>query len=73
MDMVNSFPFKEVSVGYRTVTLFSSDELEKAQIGYCIDTNGQSLTGNGDGDWLQSWLVIGYEDETGDPIFIDIF
>ncbi|SDP15189.1 hypothetical protein SAMN04487897_14028 [Paenibacillus sp. yr247] len=72
LDMVNSFPLKEVSIGYRTVTLFSSDELEKAQIGYSIDKNGQSLTGNADGDWLQSWLVIGYEDETGDPIFIDI-
>ena len=25
----------------------------------------------GFGDWRESWLVIGYEDECGDPIFID--
>jgi hypothetical protein len=71
LDAVNSFPFNEVSVGYRLVTLFTADELEEAQIGYSIDINGQSLTGTGDGDWHPSWLVIGNEDETGDPIFID--
>jgi hypothetical protein len=30
------------------------------------------LTGDQDGDWLQKWIVIGYEDLCGDPIFIDI-
>lgn len=71
LDVVNSFPFNEVSIGYRIVTLFSSNELGEAQLGYSVDINGQSLAGTGDGDWHPSWLVIGNEDETGDPIFID--
>lgn len=29
------------------------------------------MIGENDGDWLKSWLVIGYEDYCGDPIFID--
>jgi hypothetical protein len=71
LDVGNSFPFYEVSIGYRAVTLFAADELEEAQIGYSIDINGQFLTGTGDGDWYSSWRVIGNKDETGDPIFID--
>ena len=71
LDVINSFQFNEVSLGYRTVTLFSSEDLEEAQLGYSVDIDGQSLVGTEEGDWLSSWLVIGNEDETGDPIFID--
>lgn len=71
IDLINSFSIKEVSLGYRTVTLFLSEDLEEAQLGYSVDIDGQSLAGTDEGDWLSSWLVIGYEDETGDPIFID--
>ncbi|MGV2941536.1 hypothetical protein AB5I83_18185 [Mesobacillus sp. LC4] len=71
LDTINSIQFKEVSLGYRTVTIFPSQDLDEAQIGYSIDYDGQLLSGMGEGGWLSSWLVIGNEDETGDPIFID--
>ena len=38
---------------------------------FSIDYNRQLLSGMGEWDWRYSWLVIGSEDETGDPIFID--
>jgi hypothetical protein len=71
LDTINSIQFKEVSLGYRTVTIFPSQDLNEAQLGYSIDYDGQLLSGMGEGDWRSSWLVIGNEDETGDPIFID--
>jgi hypothetical protein len=51
--------FDEVSLGWRTVTLIPAEELSEAQAGY-----------SGPG-WASSWLVIGYEDQLGDPIFVD--
>jgi|Tabmets5t2r1_1033131.scaffolds.fasta_scaffold52389_2 hypothetical protein len=49
----------EVSFGYTTVTLHPAEELESAQAGY----EG--------GDWRETWLAIGHEDLTGDPLFVD--
>ena len=53
------------SLGYTTVHLHPVAELPAAQQGYGIVPEGV------DTDWLPEWLVIGYEDCTGDPIFID--
>jgi hypothetical protein len=61
----------EVSFGYTTIRIFRASELEPQQVGYSITPTGQSLTGDEDGDWRKNWLVIGYEDLCGDPIFID--
>lgn len=71
LNALKTVPFKEVSIGYRTVILFSPEELENKQIGYSVDSVGQSLVGDKNGDWQSSWIVIGYEDEMGDPIFVD--
>jgi len=61
----------EVSIGYETIRMYKGPELESAQVGYAVTPAGESLTGDGDGDWLSKWLVIGYEELCGDPIFID--
>jgi hypothetical protein len=61
----------KVSLGYTTIRIFRASELGPQQVGYSITPTGQSLIGENDGDWLKSWLVIGYEDCCGDPIFID--
>jgi len=61
----------EVSFGYTTIRIFPISELAAEQVGYSITAIGQSLTGEKDGEWLKSWLVIGFEDLGGDPIFID--
>lgn len=64
-------PFGVVSLGYRSVILHTQDELQQGQLGYSMDDQGTPLTGDAPGDWRENWLVIGYEDECGDPIFID--
>jgi hypothetical protein len=32
---------------------------------------GQSLIGDKKGDWRGHWVIIGYAEQCGDPIFID--
>ena len=52
------------------LTIYAIGEIEKGQIGYRVDPNGNSLIGDGD-RWRHNWIVIGHEDLCGDPIFID--
>ena len=60
-----------VSLGHIRVHLFKVEELDKAQLGYSIDLNGNSLVDGENESWKDYWLVIGSEDCCGDPIFID--
>jgi hypothetical protein len=62
----------EISIGYSTVHLFKPDKLEEGQIGYSVDPKGKSLAGTAEGDWRPTWVVTGYEESLGDPIFVDI-
>ena len=52
--------------------LFSKEEFEEGQLGYREDEEGNSFVGNDEGDWKESWFVIGYDEDLGDPIFVDI-
>ncbi|WML48459.1 hypothetical protein RCG23_25035 [Neobacillus sp. PS3-34] len=52
--------------------LFLRDEFEQGQLGYRVDEDGNSLTGKNEGDWKENWYVIGYDEDLGDPIIIDI-
>jgi hypothetical protein len=61
-----------ISIGYSTVQLFKQGKLEEGQVGYAVDPKGKPLTGMAEGDWRTSWVVIGYEESLGDPIFVDI-
>ena len=56
-----------------TIRLFSVNELSNAQLGYSINSDGNSLIGEENGDWKENWFVIGKlcEDLCGDPIFVD--
>jgi len=55
-----------------SIHLFSREEFEEGQLGYSVDEEGNSLTGNNEGDWKETWFVIGYDEDLGDPIFVDI-
>ena len=52
--------------------LFNKEEVEEEQLGYRIDELGNSLLGNDKGDWKEHWFVIGYDQDLGDPLFVDI-
>jgi len=72
LNLKNKLPVESVSLGYKTVTLFAAHELHDAQIGYSISDSGDSFVGEQAGDWKENWLVIGYEELCGDPIFVDL-
>ena len=61
----------EVCFGYRCVTLVDEGALPEAQIGYAISPQGEDLTGTSPAAWRAEWLVVGTDDEVGDPIFVD--
>jgi hypothetical protein len=61
----------KVSFGYATIHVYRPPELKSGQVGYSISPTGESLVGDKDGDWSRAWLVIGYDETCGDPIFID--
>lgn len=54
-----------------TFALFKENELETEQLGYSVDEQGNFLTGNAKGDWHEGWIVIGYEEDLGDPLIVD--
>lgn len=62
---------KDISLGYSEINFIQPDNLDEEQIGYSIDTNGNSLVTGNDGDWQQEWLVIA-TDHIGDPIIVDV-
>ena len=70
--LLKSNSINEISLGYTTIRLFPESELNKAQIGYSFDSNGNSLIENREGGWKEVWFIIGEEDLCGDPIFIDV-
>ena len=58
----------ELSFGYQTIRICRPEEVRSKQLGYSIGPAGQSLVGNKEGDWLEKWIVIGYEEQCGDPL-----
>jgi hypothetical protein len=62
----------EVSFGVTTIQVFRAGDLKSLQIGYSVSTEGKSLAGDKEGDWLKAWIVIAVESACGDPIFIDV-
>jgi hypothetical protein len=54
------------------VRLATPDELGELQVGYGVGPDGEDLTGDAPGDWRPSWLVIGTDEDLGDPVFVDL-
>lgn len=62
---------REISIGYNGFTIFANSQLENEQFGYRVDIEEQSLVGSNNGDWKETWFVIGQDDIVGDAIFVD--
>ena len=65
-DVLEHIP-SEVSLGYETIRLYRAPAVQALQIGYSVRPTGEPL----ETDWRKEWVVIGYEECCGDPIFID--
>ena len=72
LNLLHTASPPNVSFGTGGVAFFPAAEIRDAQDGYAMDPDGVPLTGNGEGDWRPSWLVIARETRCGDPIFIDL-
>src|SRR5215204_1529845 len=70
-ELLSTLAIPTVSLGYFAIHIYDVDELEEAQIGYSVDPSGSSLIDENSGSWQRNWVVIGYEDGSGDPIFTD--
>ena len=53
------------------ISIYGPDELEREQIGYSVDTEGNRLASDEEGAWQPGWIVIGCVDLTGDPVIVD--
>ncbi len=73
LDKIRNFlsDITNVSLGYNEINFIQPDNLDQEQIGYSIDSNGNSLINGDDGDWQEQWLVIA-ADQLGDPIIVDV-
>jgi hypothetical protein len=63
---------RTVRLGYSGLALFSARALNEGQVGYSRHPEGRDLTGRAPGAWRASWLVIGNELLSGEPIFVDL-
>lgn len=80
LNKIESIGGKEVELeieglgGSETISIyiFLREEFEEGQLGYRSDGEGISFIGDNEGDWKESWHVIGYETLMGDPILVDI-
>jgi hypothetical protein len=73
LDKIKNFlsDTEDISLGYNEINFAQPDNLDEEQIGYSVDTNGNSLITGSDGDWREEWLVIA-SDQLGDPIIVDV-
>ncbi|MGE7915748.1 hypothetical protein [Lysinibacillus xylanilyticus] len=53
------------------VEMFDPEYLEREQLGYSIDLEGNSLIHDEEESWQADWLVIGQMKLTGDPMIIE--
>lgn len=57
---------------FTNIEIYEYNSLNEAQIGYSIDSNGNSLVEPEEGSWDSNWVVFGYETRCGDPIVMDL-
>ena len=61
-----------VRVAGRPYVLVRPEDLLDAQRGYSVGGEGEDLTGEAQGDWKSAWIVIGSDEDLGDPLFVDL-
>ena len=72
INKLKSLSIKEVFFGASGFNIVDESSINTLQLGYSIDPDGNDLTGMDEGDWQESWVVIGTDTEVGDPFFVDI-
>ncbi|KFN02260.1 thiamine transporter [Bacillus clarus] len=71
LKLIETSKQQDIELESYEIYLFDEAELEKGQIGYRYDKNKNSLISKESGKWQEGWIVIGYETDMGDPIFVN--
>ncbi|WP_020063371.1 hypothetical protein [Bacillus sp. 123MFChir2] len=72
LQLIQTSRIHDIELQSLEIYLFHKQEFEGGQIGYRYDKKGNSLIGEKEGSWQESWFVIGYDTDIGNPIFVDI-
>lgn len=70
-DTLKGLKLTSFDYGYFEFIVARPSELGEFQVGYAVDDEGNSLAGEGEGDWGASWVVFA-QDFLSDPIFTDL-
>ncbi|MBC6973271.1 hypothetical protein H9I32_13070 [Bacillus sp. Xin] len=69
----NKVGILDITDEMQPVYIFLREQFEEGQLGYRVGgIDNESLIGNEEGDWKDSWFVIGYEELMADPFFVDV-
>jgi hypothetical protein len=67
-----SLGFDQINFGIGGVSLLKESEIEEAQRGYSIASDGSSLCSGKEGAWKPDWIVVGHDTACGDPLIVDV-
>jgi len=62
----------EVATPCERVRLLPASELEREQVGFALDEEGQRVSRPSPSGWRPSWIIIGHSGLLGDPYFLDV-
>ncbi|MDC2864987.1 thiamine transporter [Bacillus sp. BP-3] len=72
LQLIQTSRIHDIELQSLEIYLFHKQEFEGGQVGYRYDKKGNSLIGEREGNWQESWFVIGYDTDLGNPVFVDI-
>jgi hypothetical protein len=70
-ELLRNPPIRELQFNFHVIRLFTPQTLEKDQLGYSVGVEGEDLVTGEANMWQRSWVVIGNDEEMGDPFFVD--
>jgi hypothetical protein len=62
----------EIATPIERVCLLPSADLEREQVGYSLDDDGNPRSTPSESGWRPEWVVIGLSGLLGDPYFLDV-
>src|SRR5712691_6479883 len=71
MTFLDTAP-ESIAVGGHQFTLARRANLAETQLGYSVTADGEILIGAGEGESKPSWIVICWDEDLGDPLFVDL-
>ncbi|MDG1751887.1 MAG: hypothetical protein P8I03_09545 [Thalassotalea sp.] len=63
----------EAYLGPQGIKLLTNEkDFKQAQVGFSIDKNGANISGNSEGTWQRTWVVVAKDTELADPYYVDL-